>query len=141
MSAMGDPYRARPLAAPIESIRVRASGSRTASMPVGVRTAVHRSRLTHRLAGGAEPHATDELALRAQQLISERNRKALARSLRRTIAEAHRPAMTRARVVIINRVAVLEAQEAIEVMIERLACPRPVRAQGIGAPRTDPVKR
>jgi Mg2+/Co2+ transporter CorC len=128
---MGDPYRARPLAEPIDFIGVGAPGSRTASTTLRLRGAVHRSKLTHQLARGADPLATDELAHRARQLIGERNRKMLARSLRRTIVEAHRPAMTRARMVIINRVAALEAQKAIEGMIERLVSPHPVRAKGM----------
>jgi hypothetical protein len=131
MPAMGDPYRARPLAEPIDLIRVGASDSGAGSTTLRLRVAIHRSKLTHQLARGADTLATDELAHRARQLIRERNRKILARSLRRTIVEAHRPAMTRARVVIINRVAVLEAQEAIERTIERLVSPRPVRAQGM----------
>jgi hypothetical protein len=39
--------------------------------------------------------------------------------------------MTRARVVIINRGAVLDAEDAIAAMIERLSSPRPVRAEGM----------
>jgi hypothetical protein len=131
MPAMGDPYRARPFVEPVDSVGVGACDTRRASVPLRVRVAVHRSRLTLALAGGADPSATDELAFRAQQLTSLRNRRALARGLRRTVAEAHRPAMTYARVVIINRVAVIEAQDAIERMMRRLASPRPVRAQGM----------
>jgi len=78
-----------------------------------------------------DPSADDELALRARQLTSDRSRKALARSLRRTIAEAHPPASTRARVSIIDRGAVLDAEAAIAGMIEPLLSPLPVQAEGV----------
>jgi hypothetical protein len=61
----------------------------------------------------------------------QRNRRALARSLERTVAEAHRPAMMRARVSIIDRAAVLDAEDAIAEMIKRLPGPGPVRPQGL----------
>ena len=51
--------------------------------------------------------------------------------MRRTIAEAHKPAMTRSRIVIIHRAAVLEAEDAIAAMIDRLTSPEPVRAEGM----------
>ena len=91
MPAMGDPYRARPLAEPIDLIRVGASDSGAGSTTLRLRVAIHRSKLTHQLARGADTLATDELAHRARQLIRERNRKIFARSLRRTIVDAHRP--------------------------------------------------
>ena len=55
----------------------------------------------------------------------------LAGSLRRTIAEARRPARTRSAVPFIDRGAVLDAEAAIAEMIERLLAPRPVEAQGM----------
>jgi len=73
----------------------------------------------------------DELALRGRQLTSARNRKMLARSLCRTIADAHLPASTRVRVSIIDRRGVLNAEAAIGEMIERLLSPLPVQAQGM----------
>ncbi|MBV9007001.1 MAG: hypothetical protein JO181_20200, partial [Solirubrobacterales bacterium] len=67
--------------------------------------------LTRGLASGADLKSCH--ALRAAQLTSDRHRKQLARSLRRTIIEAHRVAPTRAAIVIINRPAVLDTEHAI----------------------------
>ena len=131
MPAMVDPYGARPFIGPREPILDVASEGRRNSLRLRIRTAVHRGELTRALAEGTDPITSSELALRAQQLTSARNRRALARSLQRTIAEAHKPALSRARVVIIDRRAVLDAEGAITDMIERLGCPRPVRAEGM----------
>ena len=99
MPAMVDPYGARPYSPPDMNLDV-ASAKEAIPLSSRVRTAVHRGRLTRALAEGADSSASPELALRARQLTSERNRRTLARGLRRTIAEARQPAMTRARVVI-----------------------------------------
>jgi hypothetical protein len=129
MPGMVGPYGARPDIAPPDST---ASDGRTNSLRLRMGTAVHRAGLTHALAQGADPDANDKLALRARQLTSQRTRRALARSLHRTVAEAHRPAMMRARVVsIIDRAAVLDAEDAIAEMIERLRSPGPVRPEGM----------
>jgi hypothetical protein len=39
--------------------------------------------------------------------------------------------MTRSRIVIIHRAAVLEAEDAIAAMIDRLTSPEPVRSEGM----------
>ena len=131
MPAIVDPYGARPYAAPLDTIGDPASGSHATSLRVRVRAALRRTDLIRALAAGADPGASDELALRARQLTSERNRRTLARTLRRTLAEAHRPQMTRGRAVITDRAAVLDAKDAIAEMIERLDSNRPVRTQGV----------
>ena len=101
------------------------------SLVVRIRTAAQRCDLTRSLAQGADPSARPELALRAAQLTSRRSRKVLARTLRRTVVEAREPMMTRSRVVIIRRGAVLEAENAITVLIWILISPAPVRAEGM----------
>lgn len=131
MPAMVDPFGARPFAGPHEPNLTVASHGRTTSLRLRMRTAVHRAELTRALAEGADPDTSSELALRAQRLNSPRNRRALARSLRRTLAEAQKPALTRVRLSIIDRRAVLEAEGEITEMIERLNGPGPVRAQGM----------
>ena len=131
MPSMVDPYGARPFTTPLDSIPDHGSEGHAGSLRLRFRTSVHRARLTHALAEGADPGASDELALRVRQLTSERNRKMLAGSLRRSIAEAHRPARTRAVVSIIDRRAVLDAEPAIAEVIERLLAPRPVQAAGM----------
>ncbi|HUA47863.1 MAG TPA: hypothetical protein VMA77_21680 [Solirubrobacteraceae bacterium] len=105
--------------------------ARDSSIKLRIRVAVQRAELTERLAEGADPTSSQELALRASQLTSESRRRQMARSLRRTITEARDPAVTRALVSIINRYAVLEAGDAIQATIARLAGPEPVTAKGM----------
>jgi hypothetical protein len=106
-----------------------AAGAR--SLLVRSRVAAHRSRLTRELAEGGEPGSSPEHALRATQLTSNRHRKQLVHSLRRTVSEAHRPQMNRARMIIINRRQVLDAEEAINNLVARLSYAEPVRAEGM----------
>jgi hypothetical protein len=96
-----------------------------------LRVAVGRRALTRELSEGADPASSPECSVRAAQLTSHRNRRQLARTLRRTIGEAHRPPMTRSRVVIIRRAAVLDAEDALTAMIDRLGSSQPVRAEGM----------
>ena len=131
MPAIADPYAARPYDVPPDSFSRPVSGGRSRSLRVRIRTALQRTELTRALAEGADPGTRAELALRAAQLTSDCSRRTLARTLRRTIAEAHRPALTRSRVVIISRAAVLDAEGAINAMIERLGSSQPVRAEGM----------
>jgi hypothetical protein len=131
MPSMVDPYGARPFTTSLDSIPEHQSGGRANSLRLRLRTSVHRTKLTHALAEGADPGASDELALRAQQLTGDRYRKTLARSLRRSIAEARRPARTRGVASIIDRRAVLDAEGAIAELIEHLLGPRPVQPAGM----------
>ena len=130
MPAIADPYAARPYDAPPDTFHQPVPDGRSRSLRVRIRTALHRAELTRALAEGADLRTRDELALRAAQLTSDRSRRTLARTLRRTITEAHQPAMTRSRVVIISRTVVLDAQDAITATIERLGGSNPVRAEG-----------
>jgi len=104
-------------------------GSR--SLVLRMRVAASRDRLTRELAEGAKPGSSPERGLRAAQLTGDRERKQLARTLRRTISEAHQPQLTRSRVVIINRAQVLDAEDAINAMVARMGYPEPVRAEGM----------
>ncbi len=124
MPAIADPYASHYGAA-------ATSGDTGRRLRARLRATLRRSELTRALAEGADPTASDELALRAGQLTSARSRRVLARALRRTIDEAHRPPLARSRVVIIRRGAVLEAEDAIGTMIARLSSEQPVRAQGM----------
>jgi hypothetical protein len=101
------------------------------AISVWVRTACHRNALTRALADGVDPDTSDELSLRATQLTSPRHRRTIARSLRGAVTEAHHPAATRSRMVIIRRPAVVEAEDEINTMIQRLSEPKPVRAEGV----------
>ncbi len=111
----------------------RRGAGRTLARSVLLRTRVvtHRDELTRELAEGADPTSSPVLALRAAQLTSERCRRQLRRTLRQTVAEAHRPSMTRFAVTIIRRRAVLDAEDALETTIERLASPEPVAPEGM----------
>ncbi len=100
-------------------------------LPLRTRVYVHRHDLTHALARGTAPEARPELALRAVQLTSRRNRRGLVRTLRRTVDDAHRPVINAFRVALIRRGAVLEAEPAIVEMIERLDGPADVAAEGM----------
>jgi hypothetical protein len=131
MPPIANPNGTRPFDAPTDTFRDRpVTDWRSRSLGVRFRTALQREALTLALAEGADPGTRPELALRAAQLTSDRTRKALARTMRRTIAEAHKPPMTRSRIVIVRRGAVLDAEDAINAMIARLGL-RPVRAQGM----------
>jgi hypothetical protein len=131
MPPMGHPYRGWPDTGSRNSKRDDGSDRRATSLRLRLGTAVHRAKLTRLLAEGADPIESGELELRARQLTSARSRKAFARSLRRAVAEAHRPARTRSAVPIIDRGAVLDAEAAIAEMIERLLAPQPVQARGM----------
>lgn len=117
----------------IERIEARRDrvGSDNASISLRMRVATHRGALTERLAQGADSTSSPELALRASQLTTDRRRRQLARSLRRTVSEARNPAPTRALVSIVNRRAVFEAEDAIQATIGRLASPDPVAVKGM----------
>jgi hypothetical protein len=101
------------------------------SILLRLRVAVDRDLLNRSLAEGAAPTRTPMLALRAAQLTSKRNRKRLARTLRRSLDEVRRRPLTRTGVVIVRRAAVLEAEDALITMIERLISPEPVHVQGM----------
>ncbi|HUO69859.1 MAG TPA: hypothetical protein VMU39_03700 [Solirubrobacteraceae bacterium] len=103
----------------------------SSSLTTRVRAIVRRGDITAALARGVDPSTRPELARRATQLVSARNRRALARSLRGAIGETHNPPMARGRVVIVRRGAVLEAEAAIARLIDRLTSPAPVGAQGM----------
>jgi hypothetical protein len=114
-----------------ESPRVGSGAAVPRSLFPRLRAAVGGRALTRALSEGIDPAFSPELSVRAAQLTSSRTRKQLARALRRTIDEAHRPALTRSRVVIIRRAAVLDAEDALKVMIDRLGSSEPVRAEGM----------
>ena len=65
------------------------------SLRLRMKVATRLSTLTEQLAEGVDPTSTPELALRASQLTSPRQRRLLARTLRRMVREARDPAVTR----------------------------------------------
>jgi hypothetical protein len=87
--------------------------------------------LTRELSEGASPASSPALALRAEQLTSEHRRRTLARSLRHAVNEALHPLPRRALFGLARRRAVLDAQDAIDVLVKRLRSPEPVAAEGV----------
>lgn len=102
-----------------------------AGIRLRVAVATHRGALTQQLAAGVDPTSTPELVLRASQLTSERWRRQVARTLRHTLTDARRPALSRAPLSIVDRHAVLEASDAVQAAITRLAGPDPVSPKGM----------
>jgi hypothetical protein len=105
--------------------------SQSAPTRLRLRVAANRDALTQNLAEGADPSSSPELALRASQLTSDRRRREMVRTWRRMISEARRPSATRLLVSIVNRRAVFDAEDAIQVMIARLSSPDPVAVKGM----------
>jgi hypothetical protein len=103
----------------------------TPSIDLRIRVAAHSAALTQALAEGADPFSSAELAVRARQLTSSHERASLARTLQRILEDASRPAIGRFSVIPFCRRAVIDADEPLRVMIERLADPRPVNAEGM----------
>ena len=131
MPTIVNPNGARPYTAAPGVVPDAASHGRASSLQVRVRTAVHRVKLTQALAEGADPRSSDELALRARQLTRPRQRKTIASGLRAVTADAYNPPRTRARVALVDRHAVLDAEPLIAEMIKRLVGPEPVEAEGM----------
>jgi hypothetical protein len=101
------------------------------AMRLRLKVAMKRDALNAELAAGAPPALSPELAERASQLTSERRRRELARTWRRTVREAHRPGVGLHAASIIRRGAVIDAEPAIESLIARLGDGAPVAVQGM----------
>ena len=104
---------------PIEAVRTR------------IHEATKRGAFTRALAAGADPLASPELAPRAAQLISRRERATMARSLHRTLRDAHASRPTLGGPVLIRRGAVRHAEDVITAVISRLEGPHPVSPRGM----------
>jgi hypothetical protein len=92
---------------------------------------LHSHRLDVELACGTSPDSSAALSLRANTLIGTTTRAALARSLRRLVAEAGRPVGPVAPPVPICWRKVLRARQTIEQLAERLGDGAPVDARGM----------
>jgi hypothetical protein len=91
----------------------------------------HRRSLTLELSEGANPASSPGLTLRAEQLTSERRRRSLARVLRHAVHEALHPIPRRASFGLVRRSAVIDAQDAIDILVKRLRSPEPIAPEGI----------
>ena len=130
MPAIADPYRGRGHGPASEPVGHFSAGC-TRSLGVRIRARLHRTALTRMLAQGSDANASQELGLRAAQLTGKRRRRALVRTLRETVAQAHRPPPVRGRMTVVQRTAVLEAEAEIQAMIERVNSPASVCAEGM----------
>lgn len=92
---------------------------------------LRRSSLDRRIALGADPHESPELARRARQLSSARCRAGLAAGLRRMVeaAEEPRPVMTSQ--VPLNRREILAQRELFLELANDLRSPDPLSPRGV----------
>jgi hypothetical protein len=96
-----------------------------------LRVAVNRDALNRQLAAGEPPAESPELALRASQLVSERERQRMASSWRRAVRDAHRSVTTRSTASLVRRRAVIDAEDAIDGLVARLSDADPIAADGM----------
>jgi hypothetical protein len=111
--------------------RVPTHGSLIKAVGTRIHEATNRGAFTHALATGADPLARPELALRAAQLTSRRERATIARSLQRTLRDAHASRPTLGGPALIRRGAVRHAEDVITAVISRLEGPHPVSPRGM----------
>jgi hypothetical protein len=130
MPAIADPYRGR-AHGPAPDPTGHFSLGHARPISVRVRTFLRRTALTRMLAQGSDASASHELALRAEQLTGVRRRRGLVRTLRRTLAQAHRSPRVPAPMMMFRRSAVLEAEAEIKAMIDRVSSRASVCPEGM----------
>ena len=94
--------------------------------------------LDRKLAAGAQADAGSALALRADELVRQRSRRALASELVELVAAVEAPEPPRSiftRPVALNNRAVLEARALLLQLADRLRDPAPVNARGVAIVR------
>lgn len=100
--------------------------------PTRGRVFLRRGALARRLAAGASPSDSPELARRAEQLCSARNRRALARGLERVIDAAEERPHPYSSAVPLRRAAILDAREGmLELAAELRDTNQDVNVRGI----------
>lgn len=112
--------------------RWRESAAERPCLRLRLRVAARRDDLDLALAGGADPTASADLALRAARLVRERKRRGVARCLRLAIWEAEAGASAlRVSPRPVCRAAVLTDRDALLLLTERLESPRPAGPEGV----------
>jgi hypothetical protein len=102
------------------------------TLPVRGRVFLRRGALARRLAAGASPTESPELARRAEQLRSARNRRVVARGLERIIEAAEERPHPYSSAVPLSRAAILDAREGIlELAAELRETTQAVNVRGI----------
>jgi hypothetical protein len=98
---------------------------------VHIRTALTRGRLTASLAAGEDASASPELALRARQLTTTRNRSSIALSLERAVADAEAPRSSRSSAAPLARPDVRAARAALRDLAGALRNQHEVSPRGV----------
>jgi hypothetical protein len=93
---------------------------RQPSLRLRLRVRLHRSELTRRLADGADPHASPELALRARQLTAPREIRAAVKGLDRVLCEAAAPSRALTAQAPLQRAEILAARPFLLNLRQRL---------------------
>lgn len=103
-----------------------------ATLSLRLRVRLHRADLDCQLADGLHSDALEDRALRARQLAGARQRRRLARSLRRLVTDAERPALGMySAAVPVCRSAVWPMREGLLGLAERLESPVPINPCGV----------
>ena len=89
--------------------------------------------LDDQLAAGRSPESSRLLAARAQDIVALPRRTSLAQSWDHVLRVARRAPTRRTPAVPLNAAAIVTAEPAIRELMERLAAPLPVTAQGVAA--------
>jgi hypothetical protein len=100
------------------------------SVALRVEVFLRRWSLDHRLAMGERPELDPALALRARQLMQDKTRRSLARSLRRSLQLAYQP-MRWGSSAPLDRRAVVDATPLMDGIARRLTAPMPVGVRGV----------
>ena len=101
------------------------------SPAVRARTRLKRNRLDEQLARGAAPDTSAEVALRAMQLVSSRERSRLANALVEALGDARGPNLGPFRIKSSGRdAAIRECADDLLTLIARLRDDRPVAVKG-----------
>jgi hypothetical protein len=100
------------------------------SLVLRVEVFVRRWSLDHRLAMGERPEFDPALALRAKQLMREKTRRSLARSLRRSMRLAYEPRRWGSSTPL-DREAVADARQLMNGVAARLTAPVPMGVRGV----------
>ena len=92
---------------------------------------LRKSSLDRRIAQGADPHESPELARRAQQLSSARCRTGLAAGLKRMVEAAEEPPAVLTSQVPLNRRAILTERELFLELADDLRSPDSLSPRGV----------
>jgi hypothetical protein len=102
-----------------------------AGVPLRLRVALRRGRLTREIAMGCDPVASPERKLRSKQLCRPTSRRRAADALRTAVAELDRPRRVISPAVPVSRAAVAECREGLLGLAHALEFAQPVNPCGV----------